>query len=144
MLVCHVIFHPYLPSIPQSHGNLFLRLPLAISLSRILAPLHNQILGSIIMLATQITLQNRLRAIGISLLRIQTRAGHVRDHGVSASEWVLGVAEGMIFGCGLREPDVASVAAEVARLEGLGDVFFYDDGAAGGVYKPGAWGLLAW
>jgi hypothetical protein len=40
----------------------------------------------------------------------------------------------MVFWCWLREPDVAAVAAEVARREGFGNVFFDDDGAAGGVY----------
>jgi len=45
----------------------------------------------------------------------------------------------VVLGSWLREPDVAAVAAEVAVLEGVGDVFFDDDGAAGGVDEPGAW-----
>lgn len=63
-------------------------------------------------------------------------------HGVSAAEWVLGVAQDVVFGCWLWEPDVASVAAEVARLEGFGDVFFDDDGTAGGVDEPGSYYIL--
>lgn len=47
----------------------------------------------------------------------------------------------MVLGCGLGEPDVTAVAAELARLEGVGDVFLDDDGAAGGVDEPGAWEL---
>lgn len=86
------------------------------------------------MLSAQITLQNRLGTIRVSLLRIERGSGHVGHHGVSAAEGVLGVAERMVFWCWLWEPDVAAVAAEVAGLEGFGDVFFYDDGAAGGVY----------
>ena len=88
--------------------------PITISLGGIITLINNQILRSIIMLATQITLQDRLGAIGISLLRIERCARHVRDHGVSAAEGVLGVAEDVVFWCGLREPDVSSVAAEVA------------------------------
>ena len=44
----------------------------------------------------------------------------------------------MVRGSGLWEPDVAAVAAEMAGLEGCGDVFFHDDGAAGGVDEPRA------
>jgi hypothetical protein len=63
----------------------------------------------------------------------------VRNHGVSASEGVLGIAERMVFWCWLGEPDVTAVAAEVARFESCGNVFFYDDGATGGVYEPGSY-----
>ena len=90
------------------------------------------------MLSGQITLQDTLGTIGVSLLRIERGTGHMRDHGVSAAEGVLGVAERVVLGCRLREPDVTAVAAEVAGLEGLGDVFLDDDGAAGGVDEPGA------
>ena len=92
------------------------------------------------MLSAQIALQDRLGAVSVALLGVEGRARHVRDHGVAAAEGVLGVAERVVFRCGLREPDVAAVAAEVAALEGFGDVFFDDDGAAGGVDEPGAWG----
>jgi len=67
----------------------------------------------------------------------------VGNHGVSAAEGVLGVAQDVVLGRGLREPDVAAVAAEVAGLEGRGDVFLDDDGAAGGVDEPGACVSLA-
>jgi hypothetical protein len=101
--------------------------------------MNNQILRTIIMLSTQITLQNTLRTITISLLRIERGARHVRNHGVSASEGVLGIAERMVFWCGLREPDVAAVAAEVTGFESCCNILFYNDGAAGGVYEPGSW-----
>lgn len=95
------------------------------------------------MLATQITLQDLLRAISISFLGVQRRPRHVRYHGVPAAERVLGVAERVVLWCRLGEPDVAAVAAEVAGFEGFGYVFFYDDGAAGGVDEPGAWGWVS-
>jgi hypothetical protein len=90
------------------------------------------------MLSRQVALQDALGAVGVSLLRIERRARHVGNHGVSAAEGVLGVAEGVVLGCGLREPHVTAVAAEVAGLEGRGDVFLDDDGATGGIDKPGA------
>jgi len=37
----------------------------------------------------------------------------------------------------LREPNVASVAVELAGLEGLGDILLDNDGATGGVDEPG-------
>ena len=65
------------------------------------------------------------------------------DHGVAAAEGVLGGAEWVVPGRGLREPHVAAVAAEVALLEGVGDVLLDDDGAAGGVDEPGACSRLS-
>jgi len=62
----------------------------------------------------------------------------VGHHGVAAAERVLGVPQDVVLGRGLGEPDVAAVAAEVAALEGLGDVLLDDDGAAGRVDEPGA------
>jgi hypothetical protein len=88
------------------------------------------------MLAREVGLENGFGSIGISLLSIERCTGHVGNHGVSAAEGVLGVAEWVVLGCWLREPDIASVAAEVAGLEGLGDVFLDNDGASGGVDKP--------
>jgi hypothetical protein len=62
----------------------------------------------------------------------------VGHHGVAAAEGVLGVAEDVVLGSGLGEPDVTTVAAEVAALEGVGDVLLDDDGATGGVDEPRA------
>ena len=61
----------------------------------------------------------------------------MRNHGVPSAEGVLGVAERVVLGCWLREPDVAPVTTEVAGLESVSDVFLDDDGAAGGVDEPG-------
>jgi hypothetical protein len=75
--------------------------------------MNNQILRTVIVLSTQITLQDSLGTIGISLLSIERSTRHVRNHSVSATEWVLGVTEDMILWCGLWEPDVSSITAEV-------------------------------
>lgn len=90
------------------------------------------------MLPAEVALQDVLRALGIPFLRVQARPAHVRHHGVAAAERVLGVAQRVVLGRGLREPDVAAVALEVPGFDGFGDVFFDDDGAAGGVDEPGA------
>jgi hypothetical protein len=61
----------------------------------------------------------------------------VRDCGVTATPvGVLGGTERVVLGCGLDVPDVTSVTAELARLEGLGDVFLDYDGTTGGVDEP--------
>ncbi len=90
------------------------------------------------MLSAQVTLQDALGAIGVSLLRIERGTGHVGHHGVSTAKGVLGVAENVVFGCWLREPDVSAVAAKVAALEGLSNVFLDDDGTTSGVNEPRA------
>ena len=60
------------------------------------------------------------------------------DHGVTTAPGVLGVAERVILGSGLGEPDVTTVSAEVAGLEGLSDVLLDDNSATGGVDEPRA------
>ena len=54
------------------------------------------------------------------------------------TEGVVGVAQRMFLWCGLWEPDVTTVAAEVARLDCLSDIFLDDDGATGSVDEPRA------
>jgi hypothetical protein len=46
----------------------------------------------------------------------------------------------VVDGGGLREPDITTVACEVARLEGLGDVLLDDDGTTSGVDEVRALG----
>ncbi len=119
---------------------MLLPLPLPIRLSGVIPLMHNQILRLVVLAPTEILLQNRLGAGGVALLRVDGGAGHVGHHGVPATpRGVGGVAERVVLGGGLREPDVAAVAAELAALEGLGHVFLDDDGAAGRVDEPGAW-----
>ena len=87
---------------------------LTIRLGSVISVVDNQVLRSVIVLSAQVALQDALGAIGVSLLRIERGTGHVWDHGVSAAEGVLGVAEWVLLRRRLREPDVPSVAAEVA------------------------------
>lgn len=138
----HVYFYLHQSPFPGSNIlPLLLVIPLPIRLRRIFPILDNQILRPVIKPPTEVAVQDVLRALGIPLLRVQARPAHVRHHGVAAAERVLGVAERVVFGRGLREPDVAAVALEVAGFDRFGNVFFDDDGAAGGVYEPGAYVL---
>jgi len=112
-------------------------LPLAISLGGIVTLVHDEIFRSVIFAAREVALQDGLGACGISFLGIDGGTGHVGDHGIAASPWVLCISEWVVFGCRLREPNVASVAVELAGLEGLGDILLDNDGATGGVDEPG-------
>ena len=58
------------------------------------------------------------------------------NHGVASTPWVLGIAERVVLGGGLGEPDITTVSTEVTRLECVGDIFLDDDGTAGGVDEP--------
>ena len=118
--------------------SLFFR-SLTIRLGCIITLVHDQVLKPIILLATEVALQDALGAFGVALLSVERRARHVWDHRVAATEGVLGVAQRVLCWCWLWEPNIATVATQVARLEGFGNIFFDDDGAAGGVDQPGAW-----
>lgn len=100
--------------------------------------MHNQIRQLIILLPTQIALQNPLRPLRISLLRINARPAHMRHHSIATTMLVLRRAQHMVLWRRLGEPHIASVSAQLSGLEGRGDVLFDDDGAAGGVDEPGA------
>lgn len=63
----------------------------------------------------------------------------MRHHSVATAPRVLGVAERVVLRSGLGEPDVSAVAAQVAGLDGLGNVLLDDDGATGSVDEPRAW-----
>lgn len=90
------------------------------------------------MAARPVRVQDRLGACGVALLCVDRGTGHVGDHCVSSAPWVLGVAQGVILGRGLGEPDITAISAEVAVLEGIGNVLLDDDGATGGVDEPRA------
>lgn len=108
-------------------------LALAIGLGGIVALVDNEVLGPVVLLAGEEAGKDGLGAVGVALLGVQRSTRHVRDHGVAATEGVLAGAQRVFGGSGLREPDVTTVAGEVAGLDGLGDVFLDDDGATGGV-----------
>lgn len=115
-----------------------LLLALAVGLGGVVAAVHNQILRAVVEAAAQVAVQNGLGAVGVALLGIQGSTRHVGDHGVSATKGVLGVAQDVVLGCRLGEPDITTVAAQVAALEGLGDVLLDDNGATGRVDEPRA------
>ena len=122
-------------------SNLFL-VPLTIGLGSVVSLVDDEVLGAVVVAAGEVAVEDVLDAVGVALLGIEGGAGHVGYHGVAATEGVLGVAERVVLGGGLGEPDVASVAAEVAGLEGGGNVLLDDDGATGGVDEPGACSCL--
>ena len=98
--------------------------------------MDNEILGPVVEAAREVAIEDSLGASGIPGLGVDGAAGHVRNHGVAAAPRVLGIAERVVLGGGLREPDVTSVASELARLDGLGNILLDDDGTTGGVDEP--------
>lgn len=111
-------------------------LSLTIGLGGIVTLVDDQILRSVVFPSREVALQDGLGACGVSFLGIDGGSGHVRNHGVAASPWVLGSSEWVVTGCVLREPDVTSVSVELTGLEGLGDILLDDNGATSGVDEP--------
>jgi len=104
-----------------------LLLSLSVRLRHVVAILHDEVLGSVVVLASEVALENRLGSLGVSLLGVDRGTGHVRHHGVATAEGVLGVSQNVVLGRGLREPDVTTVAAKMSGLQGLGNVLLDDD-----------------
>ncbi len=90
------------------------------------------------MFAGKVRLEDVLSAFGVTLLRIDRGAGHVRNHGVPAAEGVLGVTERVVLWCGLREPHITTIAAKMTGLQRVSNVLLDDDGTTSGVDEPGA------
>ncbi len=88
------------------------------------------------MLAGEIAFDDSLGAVGVALLGVERGTRHVGDHGVAAVPGVLGGAQRVIRGSGLREPDIATVSSEVTALQSLGNVLLDDNGTTGGVDEP--------
>lgn len=98
--------------------------------------MDNQILGSVVEAAREVGVQDVLDTLGVPLLSIERSARHVRHSGVAAAERALGVAQGVVLGRGLGEPDVTTVAAQVAGADGFSDGILVDNGTTGGVDEP--------
>lgn len=101
--------------------------------------MDNEVLGPVVVAPAEVGVENGLGAGGVALLGVERGTGHVGHGcvaGAAAPVLVGGGAERVVLGRGLGEPDVTTVAAELAGGEGLGDVFLDDDGAAGGVDEP--------
>lgn len=118
-------------------------LPLAVRSGCVVTLVDNKILRPVIKAAREVAIQDGLGALGIANLGINGATRHVRNHGVATTPWVLGITERVVFGSGLREPNVSSVASQLARLEGLGDILLHDDGTASSVDKPSTLRKLA-
>jgi hypothetical protein len=88
--------------------------------------------------AGEVAVQDGLGTLGVADLGVDGGTGHVRNHGVAAAPRVFGVAQRVVLGGGLGEPDVTTVAAEVAALEGRSDILLDDDGTTSGVDEPSA------
>lgn len=121
--------------IKSLHISLFLD-TLAVSLGSVVTVDDNQVLGAVVVLAGQVRLEDSLGTVGVTLLGIERSSRHVGDHGIATTEGVLGVAQDVVLGGGLREPHVTTVAAELARLEGVGDVLLDDNGTTSSVDEP--------
>lgn len=113
--------------------------PLAISPSDIFTVVNNEILGSVVLTTREVALEDVLGALGVTGLGVNRSTGHVRDHSIATTPWVQGVAERVILGSGLGEPDVTTVAAEVAVLEGFGNIFLDDNSTTSSVDEPRAY-----
>ena len=98
--------------------------------------MDDQVLRAVVLTAGEVAVQDVLGALCVADLSIDGGTRHVGNHGVTAAPGVLGVAERVILGSGLGEPDITTVAAEVTGLEGLGDILLDDDSATGGVDEP--------
>lgn len=119
-------------------AHLFLRSALAVGLGRVVTTGDNEVLRPVVVLAAEVGLEDGLCAGGVAGLGVERGTGHVRDGGVAAAleGAVLCVTERVVLGRGLREPDITTIAAEVAGLERVGDIFLDDDGATGSVDEP--------
>lgn len=111
-------------------------LALTVGLGGVLTLVDDQVLRAVVLTAREVALENVLGTVGVADLSIDGGTGHVGDHGVTTTPGVLGVAERVILGGGLGEPDITTVAAEVARLEGLSNILLDNDGTAGSVDEP--------
>lgn len=111
-------------------------LALTVGLGGILTTVDDQVLRAVVKATGEVAVQNVLGTVGVTDLSIDGGTGHVGDHGVAATPGVLGVAERVVLGSGLGEPDITTVSAEVAGLEGLGDILLNNNSTTSGVDQP--------
>ena len=98
--------------------------------------MDDKVLGPVVLATRPVRVENGLGTGGVALLGVDRGTGHVGDHGVASAPGVLGVAQRVVLGRGLGEPDITTVSAEVTVLEGISNVLLDDDGATGGVDEP--------
>jgi hypothetical protein len=117
----------------KNHNRLF---TLTVCLGGVVALVNYKILRLIIFPSREVGVKNSLGASGVSLLCVDRGTGHVGNHGVASAPWVLSVAEWVVLGRGLGEPDITTISTEVAVLEGISNILLDDDGATGSVDEP--------
>lgn len=110
-----------------------------VSLGNIVTSVDNKILVLVVIATREVAVQDLLGALGVPDLGIDRGTGHVGNHGVAAAPGALHVAERVVLGSGLGEPDVTTVASQVTGLDGVGNVLLDNDGTTGGVDEPGAY-----
>ena len=98
--------------------------------------MNNQVLRAVVLTAGEVAFENVLGTFGVADLSIDGGTGHVGNHGIAATPGVLGVAERVVLGGGLGEPDITTVTTEVTRLEGLSNILLNNDSTASGVDEP--------
>ena len=98
--------------------------------------MNNQVLRAVVLTAGEVAFENVLGTFGVADLSIDGGTGHVGNHGIAATPGVLGVAERVVLGGGLGEPDITTITTEVTRLEGLSDILLDNDSTASGVDEP--------
>lgn len=111
-------------------------LALAVSLGDVITSVDDKVLVLVVEAAREVTVQDLLGTLGVPDLSVDGGTGHVGNHGVATAPGALDITERVVLGSGLREPDVTTVASQVTRLDGLGDIFLDDDGTTGGVDEP--------
>jgi hypothetical protein len=136
-----ILFLLSFPSLPShfKHSlaiHLFL-LTLTVRLGGIVTLMDDQVLRPVVLATAPVRVQDVLDTSGVALLGIDRGTGHVRNSGVATTPvGVLGVAERVVLGSWLREPNITAVTTELAVLERLGDILLDDDGTTGGVDEP--------
>jgi hypothetical protein len=109
---------------------------LTICLGGVVTTVNNQVFRAVIVTSREVRVENSLGASGVSLLCVDRGTRHVGNHGIASAPGVLGVAEWVVLGRGLGEPDITTVSTEVAALEGISNILLDDDGATGSVDEP--------
>lgn len=120
----------------MDHRPNSLLVPLPVSLGRVVPILDDQVLRPVVISPGKVRLQDVLGALSVPRLCIQRSARHMWYHSVASTLGVGCIAERVLLGRRLREPDITTVAAEVARFQGFRDVLFDNNGTASGVDEP--------
>jgi hypothetical protein len=96
----------------------------------------DEVLRVVVVATRPVRVEDRLGTGGVAFLCVDRGSRHVGNHGVSSAPGVLGVAQRVVLGRGLGEPHIATVSAEVAALQGIGNILLDNNGTTGGVDEP--------